>query len=142
MSLNRDTAITYLGHATLLIETPGGKRILIDPWTTGNPACPPIGRTPKSFGSLDLILATHIHNDHVGDAQAVIAANPQAQVVAIFEACNWLATKGAANLRPMSKGGSQTVEGIEITMTDANHCRALPRTTARWCMAVSPPDIS
>ncbi len=121
MTLNRDTEITYLGHSTLLIETPGGKRILIDPWTTGNPACPAEWKNPASLGKLDIILVTHIHSDHVGDAEAVMAANPEAAVVGIFEACNWLKTKGAQSLRPMSKGGSQNVAGIEITMTEALH---------------------
>lgn len=121
MKLERETEITYLGHATILIRTPGGKRILIDPWTAGNPACPDRYKNPASLGALDMILVTHIHNDHVGDAETVIEANPSAQVVGIFEACNWLATKGAQNLRPMSKGGSQTLAGISVTMTDAIH---------------------
>ncbi len=121
MNLNRATSITYLGHSTVLLETPGGKRILIDPWTTGNPACPPQWKNAASLGSLDVILVTHIHSDHVGDAQTIIAANPQAEVVGIFEACNWLQTKGAESLRPMSKGGTQTIAGIEITMTEAIH---------------------
>ena len=119
--LNRDTAITYLGHSTVLIETPGGKRVLIDPWTVGNPACPTEWKPVDSLGTLDLILITHIHSDHVGDAQAIIHANPQASVVGIFEACNWLATKGASKLRPMSKGGTQIVEGLTLTMTHAIH---------------------
>ncbi len=32
--------ITWLGHATFRIETPGGKTVLIDPWVMGNPKCP------------------------------------------------------------------------------------------------------
>ena len=121
MNLNRNTEITYLGHSTILIKTPEGKRILIDPWTKGNPACPPQWKSPDSLGSLDVILVTHIHSDHVGDAQSIIEANPEASVVGIFEACNWLQTKGAPNVRPMSKGGTQTVSGITITMTHAVH---------------------
>jgi len=38
--LNADVKLTWLGHATFLIESPGGKRILVDPWVDGNPACP------------------------------------------------------------------------------------------------------
>jgi len=121
MKLDRNTSITYLGHSTLLIETPGGKRLLIDPWTAGNPACPPEWKDPTKVGRLDAILVTHIHSDHVGDAGLYIRANPEAAVVGIFEACNWLATKGAQTLKPMSKGGTQTVAGIEVTMTQAIH---------------------
>ncbi len=68
---------------------------------------------------------THIHSDHVGDVEAICAANPEALVVGIFEACNWLATKNIPNIqqniRPMSKGGSQNIEGIEVIMTQAIH---------------------
>ncbi len=121
MTLNRDTQLTYLGHATVLLVTPGGKRLLIDPWTVGNPACPQEWKDVSRLGHLDVILVTHIHNDHVGDARTIIQANPQAQIVGIFEACNWLVTKGAVNVSPMSKGGAQTVAGIEVTMTNAIH---------------------
>src|SRR5438045_181514 len=40
MSFNRETKITWLGHATFLIDTPGGKRIMIDPFLENNPKCP------------------------------------------------------------------------------------------------------
>src|SRR5215471_10710405 len=98
MTLDRNTALTYLGHSTVLIETPGGKRLLIDPWTMGNPACPAEWKTLDKLGKLDVILMTHLHNDHVGDAEAIAKANPQAAVVGIFEACNWIAGKGVQNI--------------------------------------------
>ncbi|HZT41812.1 MAG TPA: metal-dependent hydrolase [Chthonomonadaceae bacterium] len=121
MTLDRNTTITYLGHATALIETPGEKRLLLDPWTSGNPACPAEWKSPERLGRLDLILMTHLHNDHVGDVLAIVKANPQAHVVGMIEGTNWLETKGVQNVHPMNKGGSQTVEGIQITMTHADH---------------------
>ncbi|HLV82132.1 MAG TPA: metal-dependent hydrolase [Chthonomonadaceae bacterium] len=121
MTLDRNTAITWLGHATALIETPGGKRILLDPWTTGNPACPAEWKDPARLGRLDLILMTHLHNDHVGDVQAIARAHPEARIVGMVEATDWLEGKGIKNVNPMNKGGSQTVEGIRITMTHADH---------------------
>ncbi len=33
-------SITWLGHGTFLLLSPGGKRIVIDPWLDGNPSCP------------------------------------------------------------------------------------------------------
>ena len=39
MNLN-GIKLTWLGHATFRVETPGGKTILIDPWVMGNPMCP------------------------------------------------------------------------------------------------------
>jgi L-ascorbate metabolism protein UlaG (beta-lactamase superfamily) len=131
MPLNRDTAITYLGHATILIETPGGKRLLIDPWLAGNPACPDEWKSPERLGRIDLILLTHIHNDHAGDAESIVKANPDAGVVAIYEAANWIGGKGAKRLHPMNKGGSHTVAGIEITMTHALHSSSFEESDGR-----------
>ena len=33
-------SITWFGHSTFIITTPGGKRIVTDPWLEGNPTCP------------------------------------------------------------------------------------------------------
>jgi L-ascorbate metabolism protein UlaG (beta-lactamase superfamily) len=44
-----------------------------------------------------------------------------ASVVGIFELCDWLGRKGIQNVSPMNKGGSQTIEGLRVTMTDARH---------------------
>ena len=51
-------SITWLGHATFLLTSPGGKRILFDPWVTGNPSSP---ESAKKLGALDLMLITHGH---------------------------------------------------------------------------------
>jgi L-ascorbate metabolism protein UlaG (beta-lactamase superfamily) len=119
--LNRQTAITYLGHSTLLIETPGGKRLLIDPWTTGNPACPAEWKDAGHLGRIDMILITHMHSDHVGDAEELIRANPDSVVVGIFEAAQHMAKLGAKHIEPMNKGGSIQVGALQVTMTHAFH---------------------
>lgn len=121
MPLNRETAVTYLGHATLLIESPRGKRILIDPFTTNNPACPAEWKDPAKLGKLDYILFTHIHNDHAQDGPAIIAANPDATVIATYEICMWMLKKGAKSIDPMNKGGTITAGGIDFTLTQAIH---------------------
>jgi L-ascorbate metabolism protein UlaG (beta-lactamase superfamily) len=109
--------ITWLGHATTLLETSKGKSILIDPWLEGNPAVPE-GR--KTMDRLDLMLITHAHTDHMGDAVSV-ARRTNADVVAIFELCEYLGTKGIQNCTGMNKGGTVEWEGIHITMVDAVH---------------------
>lgn len=114
---NRRLAITWLGHGTFLLRTPGGRRILIDPWLTGNPACPPSHRNP---GALDLILITHGHFDHIDDAVHA-ARESGATVVANFEICAWLERKGLQRLSPMNIGGTQEVSGVAITMVAASH---------------------
>lgn len=109
-------AITWLGHSSFSVRTPGGKTLLFDPWYSGNPSFPQ-GATPKSA---DLILISHGHSDHITDAAAT-AKSTGATVVAIWEITTWLRTKGVANLEPMNKGGSIDVKGLRVTMTDACH---------------------
>jgi hypothetical protein len=48
--------LTWLGHATFRIETPGSKTIIIDPWIMGNPACP---EAEKKVKKVDVLLCTH-----------------------------------------------------------------------------------
>ena len=110
-------AITWLGHSTFILRTPGGKRLLLDPWLTSNPSCPEALKKP---GNLDLILVSHGHFDHMDDLLSV-ARDSAAPVVGIFELCDWLGRKGIQATSPMNKGGSQEIGGVRITMTDARH---------------------
>jgi len=109
---------TWLGHATFLIEYKG-KHILIDPWVMGNPMCP---EDKKKLPHIDLILATHAHFDHIGDAVA-IAKQYKPKVIGIFELCAWLEKKGVENTSAMNKGGTQRLPdfGLEVTMVSADH---------------------
>ncbi len=116
------TTVTYLGHSTLLITTPTGKNLLVDPFLTGNPRCPQTWKDLSNLPSLDMILLTHIHEDHCADVVEIAKQNPNAPIVAIVEACAWLSGKGLSNrLAYMNKGGTQEVAGIRITMTHADH---------------------
>ncbi len=110
-------AITWLGHSTFLIRTPGGQQLLFDPWLTENPACPAAHKKPPHA---DLILASHGHFDHIGDLVPCARATG-ATVIGAFELCDWLGRKGIQNVSPMNKGGSQEIAGLRITMTDARH---------------------
>jgi L-ascorbate metabolism protein UlaG (beta-lactamase superfamily) len=116
MNLN-GIKLTWLGHATFRVETPGGKTILIDPWVMGNPMCPEKEKTVKK---VDVLLCTHGHFDHIGDAVAIDKKhNPQ--VVGIPELCGWLEKKGVKQTLAMNKGGTQTVGDIKVTMVHADH---------------------
>lgn len=109
-------AITWLGHASFRLRTPGGKEVLFDPWYTGNPTFPARAK-PKAA---DLILLSHGHSDHVTDAAAMAKATG-ATVVSNFEIVTWLGGKGVQQVEPMNKGGTIEVKGLRITMTEAVH---------------------
>src|SRR5215213_8158728 len=109
-------AITWLGHSSFRLRTPGGKEVLIDPWFTGNPVFPARAR-PRAA---DVILISHGHSDHITDV-AAMAKETGATIVAIWEVYSWLGAKGVKNVEPMNKGGTITVKGLRITMTDARH---------------------
>jgi L-ascorbate metabolism protein UlaG (beta-lactamase superfamily) len=112
-------SITWLGHSTFIIGTPGGQRVLIDPWLS-NPMCPPALSKPEAVVPLDAILATHGHPDHIGDLVAV-ARVANAPVVCAFEMGRYLEGKGLQQVRDMGVGGTQEVAGVKVTMTAAVH---------------------
>ena len=110
-------SITWLGHATFIVTTPGGKRIVTDPWLEGNPACPD---DKKRIDKADVILLSHGHFDHTGDVVNVSRAT-NATTVAVFELASWLERKGVKNTVGMNIGGTVSVAGLEITVTPAIH---------------------
>lgn len=112
--------ITWLGHSTVVIDTDQQQRLIIDPWLGQNPACPDAWKAENAIGSLDLILLTHAHFDHIADAIPLARATG-AQVVGIFELCHWLTSKGVSSTNAMNKGGTIVVNGITITMVHADH---------------------
>jgi L-ascorbate metabolism protein UlaG (beta-lactamase superfamily) len=109
--------LTWLGHATFRMETPGGKTILVDPWVMGNPMCPEKDKVVKH---VDVMLCTHGHFDHIGDA-VEIARKHNPIVVAIPELGHWLGKKGVKQVSSMNKGGTQQVSDIKVTMVHADH---------------------
>ena len=109
--------ITWLGHATFHIETPGGKSILVDPWVDHNPMCPV---DAKEFDKIDVMLITHGHGDHIGDAVS-LAKKHDPTVVGVYELAMWMQKKGAKKISPMNKGGTQTVADVRVTMVHADH---------------------
>ncbi len=113
-----DVSLTWLGHAAFRIDSPGGKRIYLDPFLS-NPRCPESERRPER---VDIMAITHGHGDHVGEA-VEIGKQFAPRVVAIFELANWLEAQGVAGASElgMNKGGTVDVDGIKFTMTHALH---------------------
>ncbi len=117
LTLTDGTQLTFLGHSTFTLQTPGGKKLLIDPWVENNPRCP---KDKKDVGPLDMMLITHGHYDHIQDAVA-LGKETGAQAVAVFETALWLGKKGIQNTAPINKGGTLTQDGLKITMVHADH---------------------
>ncbi|TML48971.1 MAG: metal-dependent hydrolase [Actinobacteria bacterium] len=119
------TALTWLGHASFRLDSPGGKRIYVDPFLSGNPRTPESEQTPERC---DLIVVTHGHGDHVGDTIA-IHNELGCPVVAQVELRGWLTRNGVADdgqAHSPNKGGTVAVEGVKVTLTDANHSSSAP----------------
>src|SRR6201998_4097745 len=109
--------LTWLGHGTFRLETHEGKRLYVDPWIGGNPACP---ESEKNIQRADVLICTHGHFDHIADAVEV-AKKHNSVAVGIYELCAWLEKKGVKQIAPMNKGGTQTVADVKITMVHAVH---------------------
>jgi L-ascorbate metabolism protein UlaG (beta-lactamase superfamily) len=120
MSTSKTTRITWLSHASVLVQTPKGTNILIDPYISGNPAYPKDFALPSKIHS---ILLTHGHGDHIGDA-APLAVRHGASVVAIFELASYMGEKGVKETVGMNLGGTVKVEDVAVTMVEAKHSAA------------------
>ncbi len=119
MALDRETTFTWYGHACVEVRTPGGKVILIDPWFD-NPRSP---RSADSVERCDLLLVTHGHGDHIGDAVA-LASRFRPEWPCIHEMSLWLARRlpgGGDATGGMNKGGTVEAAGVKVTMTHADH---------------------
>ena len=119
----------WLGQASFRITTPGGKTIVIDPWLSGGPKTPAPYKTDLSaLGKVDLLLVTHAHVDHIGDAPAIAKLN-NTVLYGPADMVTPLLTLGMlpANLsHRFNKTGHVTpLPGIKVTAVAAEHSSLL-----------------
>jgi len=107
--------IIYLGHSGFIFDS--GIKIVIDPFLTGNPKA---GLELSAIHKADILLVTHSHPDHLGDAYA-IAKKTGATLVGTHD----LAVGGEVAGEGMNYGGTLEVCGIPITMVKAEHAVGL-----------------
>jgi L-ascorbate metabolism protein UlaG (beta-lactamase superfamily) len=113
-----DVQLTWLGHAAFRFDTPGGKRVYIDPFLD-NPNCPDAEKQPER---IDLIALTHGHDDHVGNT-VELAQRFDCPVIAQIELRGWLSLQGLPEdmTQAPNKGGTVDRDGVKITLTNAHH---------------------
>ncbi|MDB5822812.1 MAG: metal-dependent hydrolase [Herminiimonas sp.] len=119
------TEILWLGQSATKITTPGGKVIVIDPWLTTNPKTPAGFKRLEALGKVDLVLVTHGHFDHMGDAVALAKLNnvPVYGPAGLMQTFSTLGLLPAEQAVRFGKGGTVTPLGpnIKITQTHAEH---------------------
>lgn len=117
MSNLQGTAITWLGHACVHVQTYQGTSILIDPFIQQNPTFPRDYKLPEK---IDLLLITHGHFDHIADALPV-AQEHNPTVLGAMELIHWLTGKGMKKGEGMNLGGSFHLRDVTVTMVEAKH---------------------
>ncbi|MCM3786691.1 metal-dependent hydrolase [Neobacillus mesonae] len=110
--------ITYYGHSCLLVEAEG-KKVIIDPFLTGNPKATISADEVK----VDAVLLTHAHSDHFGDTLAIAKQN-DCPVVAVYELADYCQSQGV-KAHHMNTGGSHQFDGFKVKFTLAFHSSSL-----------------
>jgi len=111
--------LTWHGHSAFTVET-AGKKILFDPFITGNPGAKQSWRDVAD--GVTHVLLTHGHNDHIGDAVEILRQSG-AMLVANFEICMFLVGKGVDQNRinPGNYGGTVDCGDFTSTFVQAFH---------------------
>ncbi|HEY6220580.1 MAG TPA: MBL fold metallo-hydrolase [Gemmatimonadaceae bacterium] len=116
--------VTYIGHATLLIEL-GGSRLLTDPnfdTKLGKilPRVTPPGIELEALPSLDAILLTHAHADHLS-FDSLDRLPKDVPVYAPPVIADWLNQLGYRHARPLSSDQELKVGAVSIRAAAATH---------------------
>lgn len=109
----------FLGHAAVQVKA-GTTFILIDPFLTGNPQA---AAGPDQVQA-DVIVVTHGHGDHLGDAEA-IAKRTGALVIANAEISGYLSKRGVKT-HALHIGGGYRFPFGRVKLTIAHHGSSLP----------------
>ena len=126
--------VTYVGHATVLVELEG-KRLLTDPVLRGGlgPLRRQGGNPPAEvIERIDAILVSHLHLDH-SDRRSLRRLHGEIPVLCPPRTGKFLRRAGFASVTELAPGESETVAGLRIEATRADHAgrrHPLSRTNA------------
>ncbi len=123
------TELLWLGQASFRIKSPGGRIIVIDPWLSGGPKTPAPYKTDlAALGKVELLLVTHAHVDHIGDAAAIAKLNS----TVLYGPADMITPMNTLGMLPpnlthrFNKSGSVTpLPGIKVTAVKAEHSSLL-----------------
>lgn len=105
--------VRWLGHSAFEMQI-DGYRVLVDPWLS-NPQSPV---SVKDYeGKVDLVVVTHDHLDHLGDAIEILRLNPSAKFAAIYELANYVAEQlgdNSGRIIGANIGGPLKLPGISL----------------------------
>jgi L-ascorbate metabolism protein UlaG (beta-lactamase superfamily) len=115
--------VRWLGHAAFEIVSPGGTRLLIDPWLREHPSTPATYKDTSYWSSPErrpsAILVTHPHSDHDADV-ALLSRVSGAKVVATGDHLELLRIPEGQYLS-INIGGVQRVGDLAIHAVPAMH---------------------
>ncbi len=116
------TRITYVGHATLLVEMDGA-RIMTDP-ALGRWLGPLLRRGPlpgrQVRCDLDAVLISHLHLDHL-DLPSLRRLHPSLPIVVPGHGAALLRRRGFSDVRGVAVGDRLRVGGVDVLVTPARH---------------------
>jgi L-ascorbate metabolism protein UlaG (beta-lactamase superfamily) len=117
----REDRITWLGHATAVIEL-GGARLLVDPF---------LRRRARRAGAVDAVLITHAHVDHL-NRWTLKAIDRDAHLVVPRGARPIVDDLGFARVTELEPGDSAEIAGCEVSAVATCH------DAGRWRKSTSP----
>jgi L-ascorbate metabolism protein UlaG (beta-lactamase superfamily) len=114
--------ITWLGHATALLEI-GGVRLLTDPVIRNRIG--PLVRIaapvpPDAVGRIDVVLLSHLHADHA-DLPSLRQVATRVPVLVPRGSAEWLRRAGLTELCELVPGDRVSILGVSIRATRAVH---------------------
>lgn len=129
LASSHEPVITWIGHATFLIQT-GGLNILTDP-IFGNashffPRLLPPGLQIEQLPPIDLVLLSHNHRDHcdLASLAGLQKRNPQMHLLVAAGDKKWLSKKGFPRIDEFEWWQNYSKDSVTLTFLPAHHWSA------------------